>query len=215
MIKKNLKVLIITSLVILLPILVGVILWNQLPEKLPTHWNVVGEVDGWSSKPFAVFGMPAIMLGFHWVCVLGTSADPKKKNHSDKILHLVFWMIPVINLVVSGLAYFAAAGIDLPVVVIMLSFIGVVFIVIGNYLPKCQQNYTIGIKIPWTLNSEENWNRTHRFAGWLWVICGLIMVLAGFLFAKSAAAVWLFVSITLIMVAAPIAYSYILHRKGI
>lgn len=215
MIKKNLKVLIITSLVILLPILAGVILWSQLPDMLPVHWNVAGAVDGWSSKPFAVFGMPAIMLGFHWICVLGTSADPKKQNHSEKILHLVFWMIPVINLVVSGLMYFAAAGIELPIVAIMLSFVGVVFIIIGNYLPKCQQNYTIGIKIPWTLNSEENWNRTHRFAGWLWVICGLMMVLAGFIFAESVIAVWVFLPVTLVMIAAPFAYSYILHRKGI
>ena len=64
MIKKNLKVLIITSLVILLPIVAGVILWNQLPEQIPSHWNMNGEVDGWSSKPFAVFGMPLMMLAF-------------------------------------------------------------------------------------------------------------------------------------------------------
>ena len=77
MIKKNLKVLIITSIVILLPILAGLILWNQLPEQIPTHWNAAGEIDGWSSKPFAIFGLPAIMLAAQWLCVLGTAADPK------------------------------------------------------------------------------------------------------------------------------------------
>ena len=93
MIKKNLKVLIITSIVILLPVLAGVILWNKLPEQMPSHWNAAGEIDGWSSKWFSVFGMPLMMLAFQWICALGTSADPKKSNHSDKVVQLVLWMI--------------------------------------------------------------------------------------------------------------------------
>ena len=110
MIKKNLKVLIVTSLVILLPILAGIILWNQLPEQIPSHWNASGEVDGWSSKPFAVFGMPLILLAFQWLCVIATGADPKKQNHGSKILSLVFWIIPVMNVLLSTLTYCAAMG---------------------------------------------------------------------------------------------------------
>ena len=75
MIKKNWKTLLVASVVLLLPILAGIILWNQLPEQMPTHWNADGEVDSWSSKPFAVFGLPLLMLAIYWVCVLGTSAD--------------------------------------------------------------------------------------------------------------------------------------------
>jgi len=86
---------------------------------------------------------------------------------------------------------------------------GVLFVIIGNYLPKCKQNYTIGIKIPWTLNNEENWNKTHRFAGWLWTACGLLVILTGFI-----GGFWLFMIVTLLMVFAPIIYSYLLHRKG-
>ena len=94
MIRKHLKVLIITSLIILLPMLAGIILWKQLPEQIPMHWNFAGEVDRWGSKAFAVFGMPAILLGFQWVCALGVFMDPKRANHTGKILHLIFWMIP-------------------------------------------------------------------------------------------------------------------------
>ena len=83
MIKKNLKVLIITSIIILLPILAGVVLWDQLPDPMPTHWNAAGEIDGWSSKPFAVFVLPLILLAIQWLCMLGTAADPKKKNHPE------------------------------------------------------------------------------------------------------------------------------------
>ena len=209
MIKKNLKVLIITSIVILLPILAGLILWNQLPEQIPTHWNAAGEIDGWSSKPFAVFGLPAIMLAAQWLCVLGTAADPKKEAHSQKVLHLVFWICPVISMLLFTLTYIAALGGQVRTEVIMPIFVGLVLAIVGNYLPKCKQNYTIGIKIPWTLNNEENWNKTHRFAGWLWTVCGIIIMLTGFF-----GGFWIFFIIVLLMVLAPILYSYILHRKG-
>ena len=131
MIKKHLKVLIITSLVILLPILAGVILWNQLPEQIPSHWNAVGEIDGWSSKPFAVFGMPIILLAFQWLCVLGTGADPKKANHPEKIVHLVLWIIPILSIVLSAITYTVALGQDVRVEVVMPIIIGLVLAIVG------------------------------------------------------------------------------------
>ena len=210
MIKKNLKVLIITSIVILLPILAGLILWDQLPEQIPTHWNAAGEIDGWSSKPFAVFGLPAILLAAQWLCVLGTAADPKRAAHPQKILHLVLWICPVISILLFALTYVAALGGQVRMEVIMPVFIGLVLAIVGNYLPKCKQNYTIGIKIPWTLNNEENWNKTHRFAGWLWTVCGVVIMLTGFF-----GVFWIFFIIVLLMVLAPVLYSYILHRKGL
>ena len=209
MIKKNLKVLIITSIIILLPILAGLILWNQLPEQMPTHWNAAGEVDGWSSKPFAVFGLPLIMVAAQWLCMLGTAADPKKNNHSEKILHLVLWIVPTLSVVLHAVTYATALGYAVPIEVVMPVLIGLVFTIIGNYLPKCKQNYTIGIKIPWTLDNEENWNRTHRFAGWLWTFCGIGIICTGFF-----GGFWVFLPITILMVVVPIFYSYMLHRKG-
>ena len=210
MIKKNWKVLLITSLVTLLPILVGVVLWNQLPEQMPTHWNAAGEVDGWSSKPFAVFGLPLILLAAQWLCTLGTGADPKKNNHPKKILHLVLWIIPVLSVVLHTVTYAAALGKEVRMEMVIPVLIGILFAIIGNYLPKCKQNYTIGIKIPWTLNSEENWNRTHRFAGRIWLVCGLAIMLTGFF-----GGFWIFLPIVLLMVAAPFTYSYVLYRKGV
>lgn len=210
MIKKNLKTLIITSIIILLPILAGLYLWDQLPAQIPSHWNANGEIDGWSSKPFAVFGLPLILLAAQWLCMLGTAADPKKGNHPQKILHLVLWIIPVISLLLFAITYATALGKEMPVEMIMPVFIGLVFAIIGNYMPKCKQNYTIGIKIPWTLESEENWNKTHRFAGRLWVACGIVVMLTGFF-----GGFWTFMGIVFLMVLAPLVYSYILHRKGV
>ena len=210
MIKKNWKVLLITSVAILLPMLVGVILWNQLPDQIPSHWNAAGEIDGWSSKPFAVFGMSLILLAAQWLCILGTCADPKKNNHPEKILHLVFWIIPVLSAVLHAVTYAVALGKEVRMEMVMPVLIGLLFAIIGNHLPKCKQNYTIGIKIPWTLNSEENWNRTHRFAGRIWLVCGLAIMLTGFF-----GGFWVFLPIVLLMVVAPFIYSYVLYRKGV
>ena len=210
MIKRNLKVLIVSSIVTLLPIVAGLILWNQLPEQMPTHWNASGEIDGWSSKPFAVFGLPLIMVAAQWLCMLGTSADPKKENHPAKVLHLVLWIIPVLSVALNTMTYMAALGKEVRIEVIMPILIGLILAIVGNYMPKCKQNYTIGIKIPWTLNSEENWNRTHRFAGWLWTFCGIALMLTGII-----GGVWIFLFVVFLVVFAPILYSYLLFRKGI
>ena len=210
MIKKNWKTLIICSIITILPIFIGLILWNQLPEQMPTHWNAAGEVDGWSSKPFALFGLPLIMLGAQWLCVLGTLADPKKANHPDKVLHLVFWIIPVLSVVLNAVTIAAALGKEVRIEVFAPILVGLILTIVGNYMPKCKQNYTIGIKIPWTLNSEENWNRTHRFAGWLWTFSGVGIMATGFF-----GGVLIFLPIVFLMVFAPIVYSFLLYRKGI
>lgn len=208
MIKKNLKLLIITSIVILLPIVAGLILWDKLPAQIATHFDARGSADGFSSKAFAVFGFPVLLLAFHWICTIGTSADPKSKNHSDKILTLVLWICPVISLLFNSLIYAYAMEIPIDIGLVMTLFLGAVFIFIGNYLPKCKQNYTIGIKVLWTLNDEENWNYTHRISGKIWVAGGVIIMLTSF-FRQ----IWIAVIIMLLIAVVPFAVSYLFYRK--
>jgi len=209
MLKKNKTLVILVSIVTLLPILVGILLWNQLPEQMPTHWNAAGEIDDWSSKAFAVFGLPCIMLAGLWACIFASYADPKREAHSNKVYQLVLWIIPALSVVLHTIMYATALGKEVRVEMIMPVFMGLLFAIIGNYMPKCKQNYTIGIKIPWTLNNEENWNKTHRFAGWLWTACGLVIMLTGIF-----GGFWIFFAIVLLMVLAPVIYSYMLHRRG-
>ena len=210
MIKKNLKTLILGSIAILIPILVGVILWDRMPQEIPIHWNMAGEVDRWSDKRFAVFGMPFILLAIHWFGALAMTADPKRQNQSDKMVSLSLWIVPVVSILLTSVTYVSAIGVDVLINVIVPVFLGLVFVVIGNYLPKCKQNYTVGIKLPWTLNNEENWNKTHRMAGWVWVICGIVIVVTG-----CFGLLWVILPILAIGALAPAVYSYILHRKGL
>ena len=107
-----------------------------------------------------------------------------------------------------SLVYATALGVAFSVDLLMPLMLGAMFILIGNYMPKCKQNYSVGIKVPWALNSEENWNKTHRFAGKLWVGGGILMLLLSFLGSFA-----LFMAITLLMAFAPMVYSYLYFRK--
>lgn len=208
MIKRNKGTLILTSLVMLIPVVIGLLLWNRLPEQIPSHWNIHGEVDGWSSKAFAVFFFPGLLLAIHWVCVLACCADPKAKDYHPKMIGLVLWICPVLGLLMCSMVYAVALGYQLNVEIIMPLLVGVMFLIIGNLLPKCRQSYTLGIKLPWTLNNEENWNKTHRFGGKVWVAGGIVIMSTAFV-----GSFWLLMGTMVVMVAAPTIYSYSLYRK--
>lgn len=211
MLKQNKRNLLITTLLILIPAAVGLILWNRLPQKLPIHWNVRGEVDGYGSRGFVVFGLPLVLTAVQWLCVLGTAADKKNKGQNKKVLSLILWFIPLLSNVVMGITYGTVLGYAVPMHSILCVIMGILFAVIGNYLPKCKPNYTIGIRIPWTLRDEGNWYYTHRLAGRLWLAGGIVVLLCGFLPPVAAACV--FLPVTLLMVIIPVTASGIYAKK--
>lgn len=209
MIKKYLKTLIITSLLDLSPIVAGLILWDKLPQQIATHFGADGTPDGWSSKAFAVFGLPLFIFVLQWVCMLATKADPKYKNVDDSVvLKIVLWLMPCLSILMSSICYLYALGKEIRVGFIINLFLGVMFVVLGNYLPKCKQSYTLGIKLPWTLSSEENWQKTHRLCGKIWVVSGLIM-----LFTATLESPVILFAIIAVAVIVPTVYSYLLYRK--
>ena len=208
MFKQYKKTLILTSLVLLIPMIVGLLLWDELPDPMPSHWNIHGEFDGWSSKAFTVFGLPALMIALQWVCLFACTADPKYRNSNPKMLKLALWICPVIGLVLCCRVYPQALGYSVPVDTIMPLLVGAMFIAIGNWLPKCQQTYTMGIKLPWTFASEENWNATHRFGGKVWVLGGIVTMLTAF-FGNF----WILMAILAAMVILPTIYSYLYYRS--
>ncbi len=210
MIKENKRKLILTSVAILIPVIIGIILWNKLPDTIATHWGINGDPDSYNSKAFAVFALPLLLFAVHWICVIATKLDPKSKNMNSKMFSIVLWICPAISLVMNTMVYLIALGKEIRFVSVVIIFMGLLFIIIGNYLPKCRQSYTMGIKLPWTLNDEENWNKTHRFAGALWVIGGIVII-ATAVFESFI----IFFSIMLVMVIAPTVYSYLHYKKKI
>lgn len=210
-IRKNKWQFILSSLIILLPVMVGFLLWKVLPEQLVVHWGIDSKADNWMAKGLAIFVTPLILLATQWLCVIFTAFDSKNKEQSGKVIKVVLWIVPITSLVTSGITYSIALGSDVNIGIIIRILLGIMFLVLGNYMPKCKQNRTIGIRVIWTLHNEENWNKTHRFAGRLWVAGG-IALLATMFIPLEECAIW-FVSFILLLSFVPMIYSYVYYRK--
>lgn len=181
---------VLTSLVILLPTLVGALCWREFV------WFPLG------------------LLATHWLVLFFILRDHANAAQSPRVLRLIFWLLPVTALIGGAVLALLRSGFDayaLIVTILYLTF-GLLFLVLGNILPKVRQNNTIGIKIKWTLENEENWNATHRFSGKLWVIGG-ILCMACALFAESDVALIVFLADILILAFLPMIYSYRYYRR--
>lgn len=208
---KNKKLLILSSLLILLPIPVGLLLWNRLPAEMVTHFGITGQPDGYMPLLWAVVLPPVLMLLGQWVCIWFTLKDPRNKDRNEKPLTLVLWILPLVSNMVSYMMYALALGHEVSPVVWTLLMMGIMFMAIGNYLPKCKMNYTMGIKVPWAYTSEENWNATHRFGGKVWFFGGMALLFGAFLPDGWAVAVMLIFILVLAFI--PVLYSYLYYRK--
>ena len=208
--KKYKTTLILTTLISLFPMVIGLLLWNRMPDTIATHFGTNNVPNGWSSKTMAVIGIPLFLAALQIFTAVFTFSDPKRQNIGPKMIRLVLWIIPVTSLIVCCSIYANAVGITVDIGFVANGIVGLLFILIGNYMPKCKQNYTTGIKVPWTLHSQENWNRTHRLAGWVWIIGGVAMIVNSFLQLE-----WILFLTIAALVLIPIGYSFLLCKKGI
>lgn len=209
---KHTKLNIILSCIILVaPMIFGMIVWNKLPESMPIHWGVHGEADRWSSKPFAVFVLPLLILAIHGICIFASRKDFRNKKQSPKVMGLVLWICPLLSVMANSLTYAGALGKEINVLFVVSLTMGALFVLIGNYLPKCQQNLIVGIRIIWTLKNEANWNATHRFAGKVWVIGGLLLMASSLL--PYSILPWAMIALLVVFIGLPVLYSYRFHKK--
>ncbi len=203
------KSFVITTLLCLVPMALGLALYARLPEQLPTHWDWQGNVNGYMSKPAVVLGLPLFFAAMNGLMHFSLRADPKRANIIGNIRVLIRWTMPVLSLIILPYTYLWALGWQqIPMEKLIPVLVGLLIMGLGNYLPKCRQNYTSGIKLPWTLYDEDNWNRTHRVAGRLWMVGGLGIMVSAF-WGGSTLLLAVILAITLI----PGIYSYCLYRK--
>ena len=208
---KNKKYWLVTALVTLLPMLPGLLLWDKLPDRIPTHFGIDGAADGWSGKGFAVFGLPLMWLAFHLIIWGVTRLDKQNRGHNEKVMKLVGLVFPAMSIVFAVFMYAIALEIELDLSAVLFPLLGLMFIAMGNWMPKIRQNTTLGIKLRWTLYSEENWNKTHRFAGFVWVIGGVLFCLMGFVPGQML--VFLLPLELILLALVPVVYSWQLARK--
>lgn len=173
-------------LLILLGLLVAAfIAYPQFPERVPIHWNVKGEIDGYGSRFTGAFAIPLLTTGIYIGMLLLPLVDPRRANYarfSTAYRALRAGLVLFLTLL-YGVTTAVALGHGINVSRVILISLGILFIIIGSFLPKVQANYFVGIKTPWTLASEETWRKTHRLGGPIFVMDGLVSILASFLAA--------------------------------
>ena len=206
---KKKATLIIAAILCLLPMLIGIYYWNELPDMMVTHWDIHNQPDRYSSKTFTVFGLPLLMVGILFLCSFASKIDPKKPRYNEKLMSLLIWFIPVLCIACSMLTYGWALGHELDISFWIPIILGLLFVFIGNYLPKCPPSYTMGIKLPWTLSDDENWRMTHRMAGPIWVAGGILMMASAVLKLP-----WLMMIAIVAMILIPSVYSYLYFKKN-
>lgn len=202
------RTLVVSSVVCLLPLLFSAVIYRNLPEQIAIHWNSAGEADGFAPKALGAFGLPFFLLAVNLICHLSMNNDPKRRGQAKAAVALGKWCVPVLSLILVPVTLLIALGAPVSVGLLVSCLVGVLLIVLGNYLPKCRQNYTVGIKLPWTLHDADNWDKTHRMAGWLWILGGAAFILGGFLGWG-----WFCAAIVAVLVLAPAAYSFALYLR--
>lgn len=190
----------------------GAVLLPVLSDMMPIHWNAMGQVDGYMPKNMAVWFMPVLMLAMAVLFQIIPTLDPKKKKyalfeHEWNIMKTGFIaFFTYLHFVILYISFHPGISI-LP---LMFMGMGALFILIGNYMSKIRQNYFIGIKVPWTLASKDNWNKTHRFASWCFVLAGIVTLAEAYFIWQAPFVI--FGSILLVIVL-PIIYSFLLFKK--
>lgn len=211
MIKNHKKKAIISSVVILLPILFGLAMWDKLPASMVSHWGGDGVADGTAPKGLMVFGMPLLLLAIHWLCLGVSSLDQKTRQQHNKLILIIYSLIPVLSILVNGVVYSQALELEMDLFKLLPLFLGALFVVLGNYMPKTIRNRHMGIKTRWTMGNDENWQKTHRLGGRLQVISGVLVLISALFPVKLTIGALIFAIV--LSVGVPTVYSYLLYRK--
>ncbi len=187
--------------------------YRGFPEKVITHWNIHGQPDGWSGRGFAAFFFPALLTGMYALFLSLPFFDPKKERYEEffRTYNVFRHSILVIMAVIYFIASAANLGLDINISMAIPGIIGLLFVVIGNYMAKLKMNWFIGIRTPWSMSSETVWNKTHRFGGKAFMFGGLLIALSGL--GPVAVRLPLFISAVIILSLGTIVYSYIAYRE--
>ncbi|WP_396186505.1 SdpI family protein [Flavobacterium sp.] len=198
---------------VLLPFIYLAYLWNSLPEKVPMHLNYKGEIDDWGTK-YSLLGLIFLLPVLTYVLMLVIpKINPKKRIElmGGKYYQIKFVLVGFMSVLAIYIIHSSnSQTLSSPSIVLVL--IGLLFMALGNYFKVIKQNYFLGIKTPWTLESEEVWKLTHILAGKLWIVGGLLIVIFSLVIPEDIN-FYLFIIITAIITIVPIVYSYLIFRK--
>lgn len=187
------------------------LLYDRLPEAVPTHWNAAGVADGFTPKPWGPFILPLVMAGVSLLLMVVPHISPRgyRVQRFQQVYEIIQTAILAFLLLVNVLVLLSGIGAPVAMDRAVLAGTGLLFVVLGNFMGKLTKNFFIGIRTPWTLASDEVWLRTHRLGGWLFVLAGISLFFSGLL---GWGGMPLLAAIA-IACGVPAIYSYVLYRR--
>lgn len=192
--------------------LLSAALYLWLPDNIPSHWNMAGEIDGTMSKGWGAFLMPLIMFGLYGLFQIIPALSPK--GYGIEAANSGFvgirTAILVLLALLNALILFSALGVPIAMGSAISIAVGGLLAVLGWFLDRLPRNFFVGIRTPWTIVDEDNWTRTHRFGKWLFIAAGLAMVVGGVM----GASVFIIVAAAIAAGLGPMVYSYVIYRQG-
>jgi uncharacterized membrane protein len=204
---------VILAIIALVPVIAALLLYDRLPARMAVHFGLDGQPNGYQDKFSFIVIIGLLTLVLPLLIKVLQQIDPRRENYT-KFRGAFEWIRFAVTIFLSGIFAVDIAynlGVSLNFQMITLIGIGLLFIVIGNYLGQVRSNYFIGIRTPWTLAHEEVWRRTHRLAGPLWMIAGLVNIASAFM--PEMWTLWVSGIMIGCVVSVPILYSYLAFRK--
>ena len=185
----------------------------HFPDVVPTHWGWNGQPDGWSGKGFAAFFFPILIWAMYFLFIYIPKLDPRKDKYEQfsRAYGIIRSAIIIFMVAIYFLASLNGLGYDVPVDIYVPVGVGLLFIIIGNYLSKIKSNWFIGIRTPWTMSSEEAWRKTHRFGSKVFMISGVLIALSTWL--PEDWQVGVFIAVIALLVLGTFGYSYYAYSQ--
>lgn len=212
-IKPTIKTEFIPLLLIILTLASAAYFYNKLPERIAIHWNFSGQADGYGSGQAQAVFFPLMIIGMYVLFLLIPYLDPKKERYEQfsKVYHIFKSMLLTLLVIIYFVVGLNGLGYNLPVGVIIPGLIGILFIVLGNYMSKIKMNWFMGIRTPWTMSSEEVWNKTHRFGGKMFILAGLLMLTQTFI--PVSCRLPIFIIMMAVLLLGTVGYSYVVYLQ--
>jgi uncharacterized membrane protein len=187
--------------------------WQRLPEQISTHWNLQGQVDGHGNKFVGLLLLPLTVVGIYFMMMLLPFVDPGRANYQNFVTVYNLLRVGMVAFMAALYVAIVAATFGYHIDITQVSFLGTaaLFMLVGNVMGKIRPNWFVGVRTPWTLSSKMSWNKTHRLAGWLFLLMGALFAFVAFVHTT-----WSFVALLIVCAAcivSMVVYSYLVYRR--